>query len=321
MEERNEPRYAAGQELTLHPGDPVRGAELLQDRDQGRDQGPDRRDARPKRTPEDPDEPETMPPDDLDETLQMEMAAEPVPDLRTSPTGGPAFGATQEPEYATTGPDGRSADPDAPVGHRPALGPVTQDDPMPMGHHAYPDQGSEGDLTLVAVFEDITGAKSCAEDLERRGLGVEVLMVSRRGDGPEQGLRPGNVITGPGYGLSAEDQSPPKDPGMGSGVAVGATIGATAGLLAATWFIPQFGATLVQAPALLTTIAGAGLGSFLGGLSEFTTSEQQDGDDATLYAGQVRRGGVLLLVRTGREDAERVRRLIDLWSPLEIRVQ
>lgn len=32
MERRKEPRYAAGQELTLHPGDPVRGAELLEDR-------------------------------------------------------------------------------------------------------------------------------------------------------------------------------------------------------------------------------------------------------------------------------------------------
>lgn len=31
MEKRKEPRYAAGQELTLHPGDPVKGAELLED--------------------------------------------------------------------------------------------------------------------------------------------------------------------------------------------------------------------------------------------------------------------------------------------------
>lgn len=31
VEKRKEPRYAPGQELTLHPGDPVRGAELLVD--------------------------------------------------------------------------------------------------------------------------------------------------------------------------------------------------------------------------------------------------------------------------------------------------
>ncbi|HEY3368802.1 MAG TPA: hypothetical protein VGK74_27410 [Symbiobacteriaceae bacterium] len=31
MNEHKEPRYAPGQELTLHPGDPVKGAELLRD--------------------------------------------------------------------------------------------------------------------------------------------------------------------------------------------------------------------------------------------------------------------------------------------------
>jgi hypothetical protein len=29
---RQDPRYAPGQELTLHPGDPVKGAELLEDK-------------------------------------------------------------------------------------------------------------------------------------------------------------------------------------------------------------------------------------------------------------------------------------------------
>ncbi len=31
MPESKEPSYAPGHELTLHPGDPVRGAELLED--------------------------------------------------------------------------------------------------------------------------------------------------------------------------------------------------------------------------------------------------------------------------------------------------
>lgn len=204
--------------------------------------------------------------------------------------------------------------------NRPALGPTTQDDDMPMGLNAYPDTSPAGDVTLIAVFEDISGAKSCADDLERRGLGIEVGLVSRRGDGPEQGTRPGAIITGDGYGLSAENQSPPKDPPMGSGVAVGATIGATAGLLAATYFIPPFG-TLVATGSLISTLTGAGIGSFLGGLVEFGLSEQQDGDDATLYAGQVRRGGVILLARTRREHVDEVRRLISFWHPLELRVQ
>jgi hypothetical protein len=201
---------------------------------------------------------------------------------------------------------------------RPSLGPVTQDDPMPHGYNTYPTTEDQGQLTLVAVFEDITEAESCAHDLEARGIGIEVALLSRRGDGPEQGLQPGNVITGPGYGLSAEDQSPPRDQPMGTPVAVGATLGATAGLLAATYIIPGLG-TLVATGSLVSTLAGAGLGSFLGGLWEYGARDEQD--DATLYAGQVRRGGVLLLARTSREAADEVRQAIAVWNPLEIRVQ
>lgn len=201
----------------------------------------------------------------------------------------------------------------------PQLGPVTQDDPMPTNFGMDPDRGREGEITYVAVFEDVTGAKSCADDLERRNLGVEVGMVSRRGDGPEQGLRPGNVVTGPGYGLSQEGHD--QEAGgnrLGSGVAVGATIGATAGLLAATYVIPGLG-TLVATGSLISTLAGAGLGSFLGGMAEYVAADQQD--EASIHAGTVRKGGVLLLVRTNALKAGEVRSLIEFWRPLEIREQ
>lgn len=230
------------------------------------------------------------------------------------------FGATREPEYVTLPPDGRSSDPKPRGDHRPMLGATTQDDPTPAGFDTYPDQGGEGEITFVAVFEDITGARSCSDNLARRGPGIETALVSRRGDGPEQGLRPGNVITGPGYGASAHDEAaPPADENqLGNGVAVGATIGATAGLLAATYVIPPFG-TLVATGALVATLAGAGLGSFLGGTFEYLLGDQ--GDDASIYPGTVRKGGVILLARTGRQNADEVRRLIEFWHPLEIRVQ
>jgi hypothetical protein len=228
----HEPTIAPGQELTLHPGDNVRGAELLE---------------------EDQD-----------------------------------------------------------------LGAVTQDDPMPMGLGDRPDTDKDGDLTFVAVFEDMTGAQSCANDLERRGWDVGVTVLQRRGDGPEQGTRPGNIITGRGYGLSAENQSPPRNIPMGSGVVVGATLGATVGWLAANYVIPGF-APLVATGGMISTLVGGGLGAFLGGLSQYSVADHQD--DATLYAGQARRGGVILLVRTYEDDADRVRRAIAFWEPLEIRVQ
>lgn len=245
---------------------------------------------------------------------QRELGEQRLEIMPSDPATGNDFLADQ------IGPDGRSSDPDSRIGRRPALGAVTQDDPEPQSLGTYPDTGAQGMLTYVAVFEDITGAESCMRDLERRGWNVEVGVVARRGDGPEQSTRPANVITGDNYGLSADDQSPPRNPPMGTGVTVGATIGATVGMLATYYVIPGF-APLVATGGLVSTLAGAGLGAFLGGLTEYGASEQQDGDDATLYAGQARRGGVLLLARTDREDAERVRKVLELWNPLEIRVQ
>lgn len=182
-----------------------------------------------------------------------------------------------------------------------------------------PNAASGGELTFVAVFENSDGADACAEDLSHKEPQVEVLVLSRRQDGPEQGLQPGNVITGPGYGATTADQSPPKDGDrLGSGVAVGASIGATAGLLAATYVVPGLG-SLVATGSLVSTLAGAGLGSFLGGLVEYMAKDQ--GDDASIYPGLVRKGGVLLLARTDTAGADRVRGLIEFWKPLELRVQ
>lgn len=183
---------------------------------------------------------------------------------------------------------------------------------------ADPNTWPAGDITLVAVFEDITGAQSCADDLGRRGWRLDITLLPRREDGPEEGTRPGNIITGRGYGLSAEDQSPPRNVPMGSGVAVGATLGATVGWLTANYVMPGF-APLVATGGLISTLVGGGLGAFLGGLAQFSVADQQD--DATLYAGQARRGGVIMLVRTYDEEADRVRRAIEFWEPLEIRVQ
>jgi len=200
----------------------------------------------------------------------------------------------------------------------PQLGPVTQDDPMPQGFDAYPDSDEAGDKTYVAVFTNIEEAESCSEDLKRRALAIEVGMVARRGDGPEQGLSPGNVITGPGYGESADNQSPPKNRPMGAGVAVGATVGATVGLLAVTYMIPPFDPP-AGTTTLVSTLIGAGIGSFLGGLFEYGSRDQQD--DATIYPGTVRKGGVILLVRVTAANAEVVRTIIDFWALQEIREQ
>lgn len=238
------------------------------------------------------------------------MADEHLPGGREgtpSEEGPERFAAAQEPEWEAGGIARREG--------RPADGAVVQDDPSPLYGNAVTDTpDAEPDyMTLVAVYEDISGADSARDELARNGFDVQA--VGRRGDGPEQGTKP--IITGPGYGLSAPDESPPQgDNRLGSGVAVGATLGGTVGLLAATWFIPPVG-TWVQTAPLISTLAGAGLGSMLGGMVEFGTSEQQ----GTNYAGQARRGGVMLVTRVPLMDADEARQILNRWGALEIRVQ
>jgi hypothetical protein len=221
--------------------------------------------------------------------------------------GTEAFAAVQEPEWESTEPARREG--------RPTAGAVTQDDPDPQyGDSVTPyPEATTGYLTLAGFYEDLGGADSARAELERKGFVVQA--VGRRGDGPEEGTNP--IITGPGYGLSAPDQKPPEGgERLGSGVAVGATIGGTIGLLSATYFIPGVGSPATPGP-LLSTLAGAGLGSMLGGMFEFGTSSS----DATLYAPQAGRGGVILMVRTRHQDADEARAILNRWGPLDLRVQ
>ena len=182
-----------------------------------------------------------------------------------------------------------------------------------------PDGVRAGRLTLVAVYEHVEHAYAARRDLVGRDLDPAPLLLARRDDGPEQGTNP--VIVGEGYGVSALNDDEGPDPpagrdGIDAAVAVGASIGGTVGLLATTWIVPPIGAALQGVGPLVSTLAGAGLGAFLGGLMQASVNES----DATLYPGQVRLGGVLLAARVRREQAEEAQRVLQRYEPLEVRV-
>jgi hypothetical protein len=269
MEKQETPDYAPGQELTLHPGDPVRGAGLL--KDQQNEQATDKTWAGPARQPQpasgqsggparQPQSPSAQP-DGPAPSNQMEVAAEPAPDFRHLPAGGLP--------QATTYP--------------------------------YPDDEAERAL-LVAIFADADAADDCAKDLRRQGLEVAVRM-----------LNPGTAAQE--AGAQAGQQVPPRR--LGGRVALGATLGATAGLLASTFVIPEAGTGV---PEILTTILGAGVGSYLGRQSQAQGGEQQ-AQPAGTDAAQVRRNGVLLVARADEDQADSVRKRIMGWNPVEVRVQ
>lgn len=145
-------------------------------------------------------------------------------------------------------------------------------------------------ITLLAGFTAESQARACAADLETHGVPAAVLLPSA--DAHE---------------APPADETTPTESALGGGVAVGATIGATAGLLAATFLVPGIG-EVVGSASLVTTLAGAGIGSFLGGA--FTQGNDGNREGATVRA--------VVLVRVEPDEEAEVRRMLERWKPANI---
>jgi len=152
--------------------------------------------------------------------------------------------------------------------------------------------------TVVAVFADADAARACFRNLQARELQVSLAAEDAADEEPV-----------------AEVQL--RERGMGRGVVLGATVGATAGFLAGTYLVPPGAGTATGT--MLTTLAGAGLGSFIGSLAD-----REDGDPSSAAP----RSGSGVRVRAWRLEAtvhrKHVDEVIDLvaqWKPGELRVE
>lgn len=148
-------------------------------------------------------------------------------------------------------------------------------------------------VTLVAYFHSADDAQACARDLRWQGLEAAVALLS-----PSQ--RPEEVL----------------DPGLSNGVVLGAALGATAGMLAASYAIPGLTGPLVSASPLFTTLAGAGLGTFVVGLSErHEASEAAE----TAEDGAEKPTGVA--VQVNPRQAAAAEAVLRAWGPRELQVK
>ncbi|MES2314978.1 MAG: low temperature-induced protein [Patescibacteria group bacterium] len=95
--------------------------------------------------------------------------------------------------------------------------------------------------------------------------------------------------------------------GMGSAATAGAIVGAIAGLVVANGILPGFGTLFVAGPlatalglsgATATAVAGAATGLVAGGLIGGLVSLGINNTDAILYEALVRKGDILVIVRS-----------------------
>jgi len=155
--------------------------------------------------------------------------------------------------------------------------------------------------TVVGLFRDRNEARAALHDLESAGFVREHL----------------NLVAYDGSGTSSEigDQGS----GLGSHTSAGAAVGGLAGLLLglAAVAIPGIGPIVAAGP-IAAALAGAGVGAATGGILGALVDMGIPGHEAGYYQEAIRRGGTLLIVRTGEVLAERAQSTLDRHGALDV---
>jgi len=151
--------------------------------------------------------------------------------------------------------------------------------------------------TVVGLMNTTEEARELINDLAENGFDrKDIGMMARREDG-ETG-----TYTGGESRHRADEDAGGTLEGAGTGAAIGAGAGLLLGLAALA--IPGIGPIVAAGP-LATALTGMGIGAAAGGLIGALSNLGVSEEDAHYYAEGVRRGGVLVTVRTDDEDAER----------------
>ncbi len=169
--------------------------------------------------------------------------------------------------------------------------------------------------TVVGLYEDIADAQAAINDLVRSGFdraNISLVASNRWGDEKKSMAA---VNTG---------NEPMTDPGqMGSDVAAGMATGGVVGGLGGVLLglgalaIPGFGPIIAAGP-LVAGLAGAGIGAAVGGLVGALVNWGVPANEAELYAESVRRGGILVGLKTEESRAEQAAGIMNRYSPIDV---
>ena len=152
---------------------------------------------------------------------------------------------------------------------------------------------TERDRTVAGLFDNMTAAQQAVGTLERAGVNQsDISIIAGNESGKYKDYAKGDEDTGKGAGK-----------GAAKGAAIGGGLGLIAGLAALA--IPGVGPIIAAGP-IVTALTGAGIGAAAGGLIGALANAGIPEDDARIYADEVRRGGVLVIVRTREDHADQV---------------
>lgn len=159
--------------------------------------------------------------------------------------------------------------------------------------------------TVIALYDNVSDARNALEELVRAGYDRDQMsLVANDKD--------------KAYVAELEKGSYAKE-GAAAGAGTGAAIGGVAGILAGLGglLIPGIGPVVAAGP-LVGALAGAGMGAASGGLVGGLVGMGIPEEEAKYYAEGLRRGGVLLLLRTDESREQEAIRIMNLYNPVDL---
>jgi hypothetical protein len=166
------------------------------------------------------------------------------------------------------------------------------------------------DRTVVGTFSSYSEAQEVARDLDANGVPpLDISVVANDASGEYAKGMSGETV-----GKTGETTS-----GAGKGAIAGGVVGGAAGLIVglAGIAIPGIGPVIAMGT-LATTLAGVGVGAVAGGLIGALTQAGVPEEEAGTYAEAVRRGNVLVTVRTDESRAQQVADIMNKHDAIDV---
>lgn len=162
---------------------------------------------------------------------------------------------------------------------------------------------SSATKTVVGVFHDFREANNALQELVNNGVNRDEISLVANEHVSDQ-------MKEAGYDPTVN---------IGQGAGIGAAIGGTGGLLLslAGLTIPGIGPILAAGP-IVAALGGAGIGATVGSIIGALTNLGIPEEEAGHYAEGVRRGDVLLTVRTDDVSLERIQSILDSHGAVDI---
>jgi hypothetical protein len=165
--------------------------------------------------------------------------------------------------------------------------------------------------TVVGVFDSVQAAKSAVGALENSGFSRDDISViaNKNAEATYESTQPDKVSETAGEKTSA----------VASDAGIGAALGGVGGLLwsFAALAIPGVGPVLALGP-LAAALGGAGIGAVAGGIIGALTESGIPESEAHAYSEVVRRGQVLVSLRTDETRADRARGILDQAGAVDV---